>query len=255
MSKKQILIIGPGKVGTAFALLDKSLGQDKITLVGRTSDSLNFAQQLLSSDTFQFCLIDELKAEDILCAEFICIATQDSKIVDAQEMILEKLNKNVEFDGKVIVFHFSGHKSSQILSKMQKIGFHTASLHPLKSISDSHQAFKTFACTYCAIEGDSYALGALEDFVRRIQGIPISIKSEHKPLYHAAAVIACNYSITLYDIAMSIYRRIGLDEETARKLLVPLLTGTISNFEKLGTPKALTGPIERGDTSTIIEHM
>ena len=91
--------------------------------------------------------------------------------------------------------------------------------------------------------------------MRRIQGIPISIKSEHKPLYHAAAVIACNYSITLYDIAMSIYRRIGLDEETARKLLVPLLTGTISNFEKLGTPKALTGPIERGDTSTIIEHM
>ncbi len=255
MSKKKVLIIGPGKVGTTFALLLESIGFKEITLLGKSKKSLDTAKKHLSSDIFKFLVSDELSTTDIVDFEIICIATQDNHIIDVQKNILEKLSNEVEINKNSIVFHFSGHKSSQNLKGLREIGFHTGSLHPLKSISDSTQAFNTFAGTYCAIEGDSYAQEFLSDLVKEIQGIPISIESGHKPLYHAAAVIACNYSITLYDVAMRIYKQIGLDEETARKLLVPLLKGTISNFEKLGTPKALTGPIERGDTSTIIEHI
>jgi len=255
MIKKNILIVGPGKVGTTFAMLAESIGFKEITLAGRSQNSLDIAKKHLSENIFRFCLIDELSAKAIVDAEIICIATQDNKISDVQTIILEKLEGETKINENAVVFHFSGHKSSQILDGLSKLGFHIGSLHPLKSISDSTQSFKTFAGTYCAIEGDSYAQEGLTDFVNEIHGIPIRIESEHKPLYHAAAVIACNYSITLYDIAMRIYMKIGLDEETARKLLVPLLKGTISNFEKLGTPNALTGPIERGDSSTITEHI
>lgn len=41
----------------------------------------------------------------------------------------------------------------------------------------------------------------------------------------------------------------------ATKALMPLIVGTINNIENIGIPKALTGPIARGDLSTIIKHL
>jgi len=37
--------------------------------------------------------------------------------------------------------------------------------------------------------------------------------------------------------------------------LLPLIQGTVNNIENVGIPRALTGPIARGDLSTIIKHL
>jgi predicted short-subunit dehydrogenase-like oxidoreductase (DUF2520 family) len=37
--------------------------------------------------------------------------------------------------------------------------------------------------------------------------------------------------------------------------LKPLIEGTLSNIEKVGTQDALTGPIVRGDVKTVEEHI
>ena len=36
---------------------------------------------------------------------------------------------------------------------------------------------------------------------------------------------------------------------------MPLVTGTVENIKKLGIPKALTGPISRGDHGTVEKHL
>ena len=36
---------------------------------------------------------------------------------------------------------------------------------------------------------------------------------------------------------------------------MPLINGTVNNVEKIGIPKALTGPIARGDLGTILKHL
>jgi predicted short-subunit dehydrogenase-like oxidoreductase (DUF2520 family) len=66
-----------------------------------------------------------------------------------------------------------------------------------------------------------------------------------KPLYHAGAAIASNYLVTLYRAASRLMEMSGVPDEA----LIPLMERTIENGF------ALTGPIARGDWSTVEAHL
>jgi predicted short-subunit dehydrogenase-like oxidoreductase (DUF2520 family) len=74
-------------------------------------------------------------------------------------------------------------------------------------------------------------------------------------LYHAAAVFACNYAVALVGLATELWQTFGVSREEATQALLPLLRGTVSNIERLGLPRCLTGPIARGDIGTIRKHL
>ena len=64
-------------------------------------------------------------------------------------------------------------------------------------------------------------------------------------MYHAGAAIASNYLVTLYRAASRLFETAGAPPEA----LLPLMRRTIDNgFE-------LTGPIARGDWSTVDAHL
>ena len=48
---------------------------------------------------------------------------------------------------------------------------------------------------------------------------------------------------------------IGFEEEEAREALAPLAQKNLTSFLGKGAEKALTGPVERGDASTIERHL
>jgi len=85
--------------------------------------------------------------------------------------------------------------------------------------------------------------------------ICLTIKTEAKTLYHASAVVASNYLVTLQDLALRLIGEAGLSGDDAFKVLNPLIKGTLSNIENVGAIKALTGPIARGDIETITRHL
>jgi predicted short-subunit dehydrogenase-like oxidoreductase (DUF2520 family) len=66
-----------------------------------------------------------------------------------------------------------------------------------------------------------------------------------KPLYHAGAAIASNFLVTLHQAAARLLEESGAPAEA----LVPLMTRTIENGF------VLTGPIARGDWSTVEAHL
>jgi predicted short-subunit dehydrogenase-like oxidoreductase (DUF2520 family) len=74
-------------------------------------------------------------------------------------------------------------------------------------------------------------------------------------VYHAAAVIACNYLVTLVKLATDLWQTFNVPTQQATRALLPLLRGTLNNIEKVGIPQCLTGPIARGDTGTIQKHI
>ncbi len=74
-------------------------------------------------------------------------------------------------------------------------------------------------------------------------------------LYHAAAVIACNYMVTLVKLATDLWQTFDVAPDEATQALLPLLRGTIANIDRVGIPQGLTGPIARGDTGTIRKHL
>jgi predicted short-subunit dehydrogenase-like oxidoreductase (DUF2520 family) len=81
------------------------------------------------------------------------------------------------------------------------------------------------------------------------------IKAEEKPIYHAAAVMASNYMVTLFDVAFSLFGRLGMEGKAAREALWPLVEATLANLTALAPEEALTGPISRGDTETVRTHL
>ena len=73
---------------------------------------------------------------------------------------------------------------------------------------------------------------------------PFELADDRRVVYHAGAAIASNFLVTLYRVAADLVERAGAPPEA----LVPLMERTISGgFE-------LTGPIARGDWSTVDRH-
>lgn len=74
---------------------------------------------------------------------------------------------------------------------------------------------------------------------------PFEVADADRALYHAAAVIGGNYLVTLHDVATRLLGEVGAPPEA----IVPLMARTIENgFD-------LTGPIARGDWSTVQAHL
>jgi predicted short-subunit dehydrogenase-like oxidoreductase (DUF2520 family) len=81
------------------------------------------------------------------------------------------------------------------------------------------------------------------------------LRAEDRALYHASAVLASNYVVTLLKLASDLWLRFGYDRATALQALLPLLRGAVVNLETLGLPAALTGPVARGDVESVRRHI
>jgi predicted short-subunit dehydrogenase-like oxidoreductase (DUF2520 family) len=74
---------------------------------------------------------------------------------------------------------------------------------------------------------------------------PFELADASRTLYHAGAVVASNYLVTLHRVASVLLERAGAPPEA----LAPLMRQTMDNgFE-------LTGPIARGDWATVEAHL
>ena len=108
---------------------------------------------------------------------------------------------------------------------------------------------------YAAIEGDDRALSAGQALAANLRMTAIPIPAPAKPLYHAGATMAANYTVALASIAEQLAIEAGVPADVAARIYLPLLRGTIANVEHLGSVDALTGAVRRGDTTTISAHL
>jgi len=150
-----------------------------------------------------------------------------------------------------VVFHCSGALSSLELATASDRGAAVASIHPIRSFAVPQQVAEHFAGTWCGSEGDAAALAILGPAFSAIGARMVTIRREQKTLYHAAAVFASNYQVTLIDVAQQAYVAAGIAPELALQLIAPLLSESAANAFRLGPAAALTGPIARGDMATV----
>jgi predicted short-subunit dehydrogenase-like oxidoreductase (DUF2520 family) len=114
------------------------------------------------------------------------------------------------------------------------------SLHPLQTFDRSADPSQLDGA-WGAISGETAGALAVARELAELLGLrPFELAESDRTLYHAGAVFASNYLVTLQRAAV----RLGVPAEG----LVPLMTRTIENgFE-------LTGPIARGDWATVLAH-
>ncbi|MBI4195121.1 MAG: DUF2520 domain-containing protein [Betaproteobacteria bacterium] len=243
---KTLNIIGAGRVGRTLA----SLWEEKHTfaiqdVLDGTPHGARSAAAFIG-DGRAVSWIEEMRAADVWM-----LTPPDGKIVACCET-LAKTGLLRESD---VVFHCSGALSSAELATARGCGAVVASVHPLKSIADPRDAVRSFAGTHCAAEGDPAALEVLRPAFERIGARVSEIEPRFKPVYHAASVIVCNYLVALMETGLRGYEKAGLERETALAMMEPLVRETVDNVFRLGTVKALTGPIARGDDAVVAHQL
>jgi predicted short-subunit dehydrogenase-like oxidoreductase (DUF2520 family) len=124
------------------------------------------------------------------------------------------------------------------------------SVHPLQTFmrpegQDAERLAKQLDGAWAAVTGESADALACARWLAKTLGLrPFELADEQRPLYHAGAVFASNYLVALEHAAACLVESAG----APREALVPLMRGTIENgFE-------LTGPIARGDWTTVEAH-
>jgi len=179
------------------------------------------------------------------------IATPDESIASVSR---ELTRHNWVRQGDV-VFHLSGALSSTELGDCSQVGASVASLHPVQNFADPAVSVGQFAGTWCALEGDAAATQILRQAAAAIGGQILAIAPHQKTLYHAGAVMACNYLVALLDVSLDILRTAGVSREQGAALLAPILRATVENVLEQGVDHAMTGPISRGDTDIVARHI
>jgi predicted short-subunit dehydrogenase-like oxidoreductase (DUF2520 family) len=116
------------------------------------------------------------------------------------------------------------------------------SLHPLMTVP---AAGADFAGVPAAIAGDTErAHGVARRLASALGMTFFTVADADRPAYHAAASMASNFLVTLEWAAQRVG---GID----RELLAPIVRATVENWVAHGPQAALTGPIARGDETTV----
>jgi predicted short-subunit dehydrogenase-like oxidoreductase (DUF2520 family) len=155
-----------------------------------------------------------------------------------------------------VVLHTSGaHASADVLAAARPHVRAVGTLHPLVSFADPRAAAEALDSIAFGIEGDEPARAMASRLVRALGARAVFLDGESMPLYHAGAVIAANYVVALADVARALLVKAGVSQEQALPALIPLMSSVVQNLSQLGLPGALTGPVERGDVSSVEQHL
>jgi len=234
--------IGAGTTGTALAV---RLSEKEWPVVGVYSRSLSSADKL--AGLLPNCRAYHTSQELANVAQMVFITTPDD--------VIAQVCREVRWHKGQGVLHCSGAHSVDILEPAKKLGANVGSFHPLQTFADADQAMANLPGSTFGLEAEEPLLSTLKELASLLDGNWVELKPGDKVLYHVAAVLACNYLVTLVKLALDLWKGFGVSSREATGCLLPLLRGTLNNIDSIGLPNCLTGPVARGDLGTIDRHL
>ena len=219
----KLCIIGRGKLGKSLHAGLVASGMHVQLLPGRT-----FGKRKVRADTF-------------------VLAVPDAQIAAVAQRLAPWLERGH------VVLHCAGARGPEELAACKERGAHVAGFHPLVSFaSEKHKV--RFAGTTFVIHGDAAATRRARILARRL-GARAVAQPALGPLYHASAALVANGSAALVHTGVAILEQLGFSQKSAELALSALLSSVAHNVKLVGVPRALTGPVVRGDADTVARHL
>jgi predicted short-subunit dehydrogenase-like oxidoreductase (DUF2520 family) len=240
-----VSIVGAGRVGRALGRRLHELGWHVGAVTGRSISTARAAVRVigagqpLGGPTHQ-----------VLNSRVVLITTPDNAIEGVAKNLAQLGGS--EWSGKVVL-HTSGALDSSVLRPLADLGAATGSVHPMQTFSN--QNIPDLANCMFGIEGGPAALRVARKMVHQMGGVAVRLSGANKAAYHAAGSFACAYVLALMEAATRLLMTQGFKRRQAMRALLPLTRQTLDNFERVGPLAAWTGPLARGDFSTIERHV
>lgn len=246
---EQVVIVGPGRMGLALgAALLQSGATERLIYYGRAIEPPPHPLFEAHADSVEYRIGPQPVPNG---TTILVLAVPDDALAEA---VYDVAAAGSAPPG-CAAFHLAGALSTDVLGPLHGAGYAIGSLHPLQSVADSWSAGDRLFGSGFAIAGEPAAVAAARRLVSAVGGRAFVIPPTLRPLYHAAAVAASNYLVTLAATAAGLLERAGVDPADGLSALLPLMRGTLDNLEHLGVSAALTGPVVRGDVDTVRLHL
>lgn len=226
----RLIIVGPGRAGGSIALAAAAAGHRIEGVLSRSGGhgygpSLSWDSPLPEADV-------------------ALIATKD----DAVPEVVSRLDGHLQ--AVPVVAHVSGFLPVTALAALAgqaAIG----GFHPLQTLPDPRRGSAALAGAYAGVGGDPLAVDVLTVLAVSLAMRPFTLEDSSRPAYHAAAAAAANFVVASLAVAADLLQSTGIDPAVVR----PLTERVVENVFEGGAGAALTGPIARGDTDTVIGHL
>lgn len=229
MKLTKFAIIGTGVVGTALAVLLEKAG---LNCIGVNTRSQKSYQRFCRYLPREFLTLEEISGK----AELVFITTQDDVIAKVSKKLSECSSRKSE----QFWIHCSGSLPSSIMEHGKALEVGYLSIHPLQAFASIDRAINSMAGVHFGIEGNNQVSVELaEKLVKLLKGIPHEIDPTQKSLYHAGAVVASNYLVSLTALSVDLLREAGMEKEDALRSLLPLMDGAYRNILSVGLAEAL----------------
>ena len=141
-----------------------------------------------------------------------------------------------------ILLHASGAQDHLILRPHKTVGV----LHPIMSFPGPEISIPSPPIP-ASMSGDPEALKAAQ-VLGKLLGFKCFQYDGDRTLYHAAAVLAGNFSTSLIHFAAKLIETENLSKAQAIQMLTPLALQSIHQAHTGTLSKTLTGPVSRNDT-------
>jgi predicted short-subunit dehydrogenase-like oxidoreductase (DUF2520 family) len=244
LRRKGIAIAGSGRVGQALGRLLYEAGRPVVAIASRDPANRDKAAAFVGAG------VRALRYEDLpLRCDRILIAVPD----DAIRAVASRLADAGFRDG--LVLHTSGYHGTEVLSCLEVGGSSCAALHPLQTIPSPEKGLEALRDCLFVVTGRGEAVEWAREIVLCLGSREVEISEQAKPLYHAAAVMGCNYLVVLLDAALKVLGSAGMDRPEVRVEFFRLIEQTLMNVRHAPAARVLTGPLVRGDVETVSGHL
>ena len=215
-----IKLIGPGRVGRPLAQALEAAGH-QVRVLGRAETAAGGHHELGECDLAFLSVPDQALAD---------------------------LAKEVESYPRLGLVHCSGQLPNR------NIGPRIAMFHPLMSFGGAESGAIFNGCPV-GISGPDQLTAALFSLAEQLGARPFAIDDEAKSSYHLAAMFASVFPYLLLLQAKELAEQSGIASSDASKIFGPIFRRAVRHLEESDPQQGLTGPVSRGDASTVRQHL
>lgn len=236
-----LALVGPGRAGTSLTGALHRRGWSVRAVAGRAPDAASTRRAAALLGDAPVATVETAGAG----CDVVIVATPDHVIAAAAARVAPSLEPGA------LVVHLAGAVGLEMFDALRSArpDVRLGALHPLQSLASPERGAEHLDGAWCAVEGDA----EVEDIARLAGLRPFTLPSESdtRAAYHAAACVASNHVVAL----LGQVERLAVLAGVPFDAFLPLVRTTVENVADLGPAAALTGPVARGDATTVAQHL
>lgn len=241
-ARLSIGVIGAGRVGAVLGAALARAGHRIQAAYAVSDESRERAAALLPG-------VPVKDVPDVIDgADLVLLAVPDDALPD----LVRGLAATRTWQAGQIVVHTSGRYGADVLRPALAAHILPLAIHPAMTFTGT--AIDLGRLEECAfgVTGPDALRPMAEALVVEMGGEPVWVAEGDRAAYHAALAHGSNHLVTLVAEAMDVLSAAGVEQP--RRVLGPLVHAALDNALRMGDA-ALTGPVARGDVSTVATHL